>query len=156
MKRISLVKSVAMFVMVIMIAASLSTKPVKAASYDYTRTGTKTVTFTVTTKAAWYYPGKESVTFKNYKCTFVNRKFSIFKGWYDSKSKKYPSWTIKAESTDGTHKVTKTMSGSSKKIKLKRNKKYRFTVSYGEFNWTKGITSAPQWSIKGLWKATMN
>lgn len=129
------------------------------AADSYYHSGTGSETFSVTTKAAWYYPGKESITFRNYKVEYKSVRYSWlgFRRIEEIK-KAYPQWTIRVVSTDGKHKFTTTMKGSSKKVKLKRNKTYRITVSYHPFN---GITTGslidqPEWSVKGLWKATIN
>ncbi len=123
--------------------------------------GTKTVTMIVETKANWLYPGSESITLSQTKGTCSLRTYNIFKGkWQTKTSKVYGEWDIVAEATDGSHRVTATLSGSSVKIKLKPNKTYKITVTWDSMDETfttldKGAyTKYPTWKVKSTHKVS--
>lgn len=110
--------------------------------------GTRTCTLTVTTKANWLKPGGESITLKQTKGTYQKRNV-----WGKLKNaERYGTWRIKGSSTDGTHKIDKTLSGSSVKISLKRNKTYRLTITWDSTSADlgtnfRGYTKFPTWRV---------
>lgn len=114
-------------------------------------------TISVTTKANYLVPGSESITIQQTKG--VCSKYNIFTKKTKT-SKQYGEWNIVAVATDGSHKTTATLKGSSVKIKLKPNKTYNITVTWdsdAEFfkEVDKGnYTTYPSWKVKSTWKVS--
>lgn len=130
--------------------------PADAATYS---SGTATRTITVVTGSNWAYPGSESVTISQSKGTFTYNK----RTWSGSKAlskNDYGTWDITVVSTDGTHRFSKTMKGSSIKLNLRPNKTYRITVSYDSYqDIFRGLdysgmrwTRYPSWRVSSTWK----
>lgn len=118
-------------------------------------TGTSKIT--VQTKANWLIPGGESITLGNNKVTIS------YTSWGKQKTKKiYPTYKVKATATDGSHKISKTMSGSSLKLSLKRNKTYTVTVTYDHIGtWldyanlrNAKMNGNPYWWVKSTYKVS--
>lgn len=108
---------------------------------------------TVRTYSNWFYPGKSSISFNNNKISYTKWSWGKYKTYKD-----YPIWIIRYQSSDGTDKGTKTMTGKNLKIKLKPNKTYTFTVNWAVSN-VCNLSEAqgtPWWGVKGLWKADYN
>ena len=128
--------------------------PVSAATNSY---GIQTRTITVHTKANYWIPGSSSITISQSKgvCTKTN----IFTK-KEKASKQYGEWDIVAKATDGSHTVSKSLTGGSVKLKLKPNKTYKVTISWDsnaqfftEIN--KGnYTSYPTWRVKSAYKVS--
>lgn len=115
--------SVFFAIMTVFSAFSMSTVFASAASNGST-------TYTVTTKANYWYPGSESITVKQ-----VKEKYYSNKKKTKTKTRNALSVTVKCTpiSWSGDKKpktITKTFSGSSKKIDLDKNVTYRVVVSW--------------------------
>ena len=145
------------FVMIFCTIFSM-TVPTSAATCS---NGTKTCTITVTTKSNWFSPGSESITISQSKGTCVKETYNIFSGKTKKKtSSQYGEWDIKVEATDGSHTFTKTLKGSSIKLKLKANKTYKITITWDSTAelfkiMDKGnYTSYPTWKVKSTCKVS--
>lgn len=129
------------------------------ASAAKTSSGKSTRTITVTTKANWLIPGSESVTLSQTKGVCTGTKYNLKLQPKTVKTNQYGKWDVVAKSTDGSHTVKKTLSGSSLKISLKPNKTYKITVTWSSQNiYTEldygTFTTLPSWKVSSTYKVS--
>lgn len=139
--------SIVFAVMTVFSAFSMATVPASAANGSHT--------YTVTTKANYWYPGSESITVKQ-----VKEKYYSNKKKSKTKTRNALVVTVKCTPTSwsGNKKpktVTETFSGSSKTIKLEKNATYRVNVSwrYVITAYNYGTVDEPYAYISGTHKA---
>lgn len=145
--------------MVVVLFASIFAIPVSA--YNSGSTGSQT--FSVSTKASYWYPGSSSITLKQ-----SPAKFTYKKTWgKGTKTKKlYAYYTVTAKPTDGSKTITKKWNGTSSiKINLNKNKTYWITVKYEPYTtqaseysktpwgYTYQSSDGYYWSVSSMWKA---
>lgn len=111
-----------MFALMTMFSVFAITAP-QAAAYSGSES------FVVTTKANYWYPGKESITVKQSKEKYYSKKDKS-----KTKTRNALVCTVKCVPTSWTGKkpatITKSFSGSSKTISLEKNVTYRVTVTW--------------------------
>lgn len=92
------------------------------ASTATSSSGTQSRTITVTTRANYWLPGSEYITIGQSKGTCVKENYNIFTGKTTRKSSsQYGEWDIIVRATDGSHTFSKSLIGSSIKLKLLEN-----------------------------------
>lgn len=103
--------------------------------------GTNKCVITVVTEDNWWFLSSNSITLTQTKGEYTR---GIFKKVY----KGHGEWNIVAVATDGSHRVKTSMTGKSKKIKLKEDKVYKITVTWDNIgNLGKTFKTNPTWRV---------
>ena len=142
-------KMVAMALLLISLL-SLTIVPVSAATSS---DGTSTQTIAVTTESNWWSPGRESITLSQEKGVRTN--------WRGKEKERYGKWKVKYVNVDDANdKGSVTLSGSSVKVKLGRDKTYTITVEWdtmadlADASYYGPFTTNPTWSVSSTCKVS--
>lgn len=114
-------KILSVFLCALTVFTILSSTLLQASAYSNTNT------YTVTTKANYWYPGSESITVSQSKEVYYSNKAKT-----KTKKRNALVCTVTCKPISGTGKktITKSFSGNSKKIALEKNTTYKVTITY--------------------------
>lgn len=161
-ERVKIMKNIKKLIALLMIIVTVLSM-FSVFAFAATSGGANTKTIYVSAGADWSYPGSESITLKQDKCT-VEYKYLSGTKWKYGEAKIYPYYDITVKNNKTGKSKSLKLDSSSLKIKLDRNTNYTITVSYNQW-WTDTIQlgqkkvlvkykNSPKWWVSSAWKTT--